>query len=185
MPSDDLESIIPPDVLAEMEAVYNEPYNFNTGRNPGEATVTTKGKAAAVMAASGADFDEIADVLGFGTPKQAELAVYRALAASYDSWDKQALKAKFDARFEMLWRGALRRSQTKGYYAREAAASTALKTLVEHVKFSGMAGADHVVHSPMAADIRVLIEKVTNIAIADLPDEVDVIEGHVVSEIEP
>lgn len=133
----DLEAMVPPDIVAEMEAVYSEPYDFSDARIAGESTKMVKGKAAAVMAASGADFDEICAVLGFNSARHAELAVQRALADSLDSWDKADLKRLFMNRFEILFRGALRRSQTKGYYAREAAATTALKALIEQTKFAG------------------------------------------------
>lgn len=181
---DDLESMVPPDIVAEMEAVYAQPYDYKDARAT-QTTQSTKGKAAAVMAASGADFDEIAQVLGFNTARHAELAVQRALADSLDSWDKASLKALFTTRFETLFRGALARSQSKGYYAREAAANTALKSLVEQVKFMGMASpTEHIVHSPVAAEIRVFIAKLVDQQVAQLPEEVDVIEGHVVREIE-
>ena len=91
----DLESIVPSDIVAEMEAVYAEPYDLADARVAGQPTKMVKGKAAAVMAASGADFDEIATVLNFPTARHAELAVQRALADSMDSWDKATLKQLF------------------------------------------------------------------------------------------
>lgn len=183
MPHDDLESLVPPEIVAEMEAVYGEPYDFSDARVPGETTKTTKGKAAAVMVASGADFEEVAAILGFPTARHAELAAQRALADSMDSWDKAALKSLFMARFEGLFRGAYRRSQTKGYYAREAAANTALKALVEQTKFAGVASpTEHLVHGPGAAEIRVLVETVTSKALAAMPAELDVLDAEVVSD---
>lgn len=177
----DLEASVPAEIVAEMEAVYVEPYDLSDARTAGESTKMTKGKAAAVMAASGSDFDEIAHVLGFNTPRHAELAVQRALADSLDSWDKAHLKALLTQRFETVWRGAIRRSQTKGYYAREAAAKTALAALVEETKFLGLATAtEHIVHSPAEREIRVFVQRLTDKQIAQLPEEVDVLDAEVV-----
>ena len=175
----DLEAL----VEAEMQTVYDEPYDYADARVVGETARTTKGKAAAVMATSGADFEEIAAVLGFNSARHAELAVQRALADSLDSWDKADLRRLFTNRYEMLFRNALRRSQTKGYFAREAAATTAVKALTEQIKFLGMAAPDqHVVHSPAAREITVLVKQVTEKAIAALPEEVDVLDAEVVSD---
>jgi len=179
----DLEAIVPPNIVAEMEAVYSEPYDLSDARTVGESTKMTKGKAAAVMAASGSDFEEIAHVLGFNSPRHAELAVQRALADSLDSWDKAHLKALLTQRFETVWRGAIRRSQTKGYYAREAAAKTALAALVEETKFLGLATAtEHIVHSPAEREIRVFVEHLTSKQVAQLPEEIDVLDVEVVSD---
>jgi hypothetical protein len=179
----DLEDMVPPDIVAEMEAVYSEEYDFSDARVTGESTKMVKGKAAAVMAASGADFQEIAQVLNFRTPRIAELAVQRALADSLDSWDKATLKALITQRYETLWRGALARSQRRGYYAREAAAATALKTLVEETKFLGLAApSEHIVHSPAEREIRVFVEHLTSKQIAQLPEEIDVLDAEVVHD---
>jgi hypothetical protein len=184
--ADDLESIVPPEIVAEMEAVYNEPYSITDARVAGQNTKSTKGLAAAVMAASGAEMQEIADVLGFNSARHAELAVQRALADKFDSWDKETLKQLFMARLEGLWRGAYARSQSKGYFAREAAAKTALATLQEQIKFAGVATpSEHIIHSPAATEINILIQTLTDQQVSRLPQEVDVLEGHVVSEIEP
>jgi hypothetical protein len=183
MPGDDLEAMVPPDLQAEVDAIYAQQYDFNDARIPGETTKTTKGRAAAVMAVSGADFEEIAGVLGFPTARHAELAVQRSLADSLDSWDKATLRRLFTNRYEALFRGGLRRSQTKGYFAREAAASTALKALEAQVKFLGMAApSEHVVHAPAAGEIRMIVEHVTQRAIAAMPQEIDVLDAEVVED---
>ena len=179
----DLEAMVPPDIVAEMEAVYSEPYDFSDARIAGESTKMVKGKAAAVMAASGADFDEICAVLGFNSARHAELAVQRALADSLDSWDKADLKRLFMNRFEILFRGALRRSQTKGYYAREAAATTALKALIEQTKFAGVATpTEHVVHSPVDSEIRAFVQHLVSQKTDLLPQEIDVLDAEVVHD---
>ena len=186
MPGQDLEDIVPPEIQAEVDEIYSQQYDFNDARIPGETTKTTKGKAAAVMAVSGADFDEIAGVLGFPSARHAELATQRALADSLDSWDKADLKRLFTGRFETLFRGALRRSQTKGYFAREAAASTALKALEAQIKFLGMAApSEHILHAPAASEIRVLVQQVTQKAIEQMPEEVDVLDAEVISDEAP
>jgi hypothetical protein len=180
---DDLEQMVPADIQAEVDAIYSQQYDFNDARVPGEQTKTTKGKAAAVMAVSGADFEEIAGVLGFPSARHAELATQRALADSLDTWDKADLRRLFTNRFEALFRGGLRRSQTKGYFAREAAAKTALQALVEQIKFLGMAApSEHVVHSPAAREIEIIVRSVTEKAISALPAEVDVLDAEVVSD---
>jgi hypothetical protein len=169
MPGDDLEAMVPPDLQAEVDAIYAQQYDFNDARIPGETTKTTKGRAAAVMAVSGADFEEIAGVLGFPTARHAELAVQRSLADSLDSWDKATLRRLFTNRYEALFR--------------EAAASTALKALEAQVKFLGMAApSEHVVHAPAAGEIRMIVEHVTQRAIAAMPQEIDVLDAEVVED---
>jgi hypothetical protein len=179
----DLEDLVPADIVAEVDAVYGQSYDFTDARVAGQSTKMVKGKAAAVMAVSGADFEEIAQVLGFSTPRHAELAVQRALADSLDSWDRADLKRLFMGRYETLFRGALRRSQTKGYYAREAAAATALKTLVEQIKFAGLATpSEHIVHSPAESEIRLFVHHLVSRQTALLPEEVDVLDAEVISD---
>lgn len=184
--ADDLESIVPADIEAEVDAIYNERYALSDARVAGETTATTKGRAAGVMAISGASFEEIAEVLGFHSARHAELAVQRSLADSLDSWDKAQLKKLLVGRYDTLFREGLRRSRTRGYFAREAAANTALKSLNEMVKMLGLATpTEHVVHGPAAAEIRVFVNKIVDQAVATLPEEHDVIEGHVVHELPP
>lgn len=184
--ADDLESIVPPEIAAEVDAIYHEQYALSDARVQGETLSTTKGRAAGVMAISGASFDEIAEVLGFHSARHAELAVQRSLADSLDSWDKAHLKSLLVGRYDALFRESLRRSRTKGYFAREAAANTALKSLNEMVKVLGLAApTEHVVHGPAASEIRVFVDKIVTQAVSTLPEEHDVIEGHVVHELPP
>lgn len=183
MSSKELEDLVPPEVQAEVDEIYGQQYDLSDARVAGESTKMVKGKAAAVMAVSGADFDEIAAVLGFSTPRVAELAVQRALADSLDSWDRADLKRLFMGRYESLFRSALRRSQTKGYYAREAAAATALKTLVEQIKFAGVATpSEHIIHSPAESEIRLFVHHFVDKQAALLPQEVDVLDAEVIED---
>lgn len=179
----DLERMVPADIEAEVDAIYNERYAPPTATGKRETPATTKGKAAGVMAVSGADFDEIAEVLNFPSARHAELAVQRALADSLDSWDKADLKKLMLGRFESLYRGAVARSQTKGYFAREAAAKTAAGLLVEEIKFLGLAApSEHVIHTPVDSEIKALVERLAHRQISALPMEADVIEGTVVRD---
>lgn len=181
----EIESIVPEDIETEVERMLSERYDYRDAASLTENTKTTKAKAAAVMVVSGADYGSVAEVLGFSSERVVEVAVQRVLADSLDSWDKAQLKSLFMARFETLFKGALSRSQRKGYPAKEAAAANALKTLVEQVKFAGMATAsEHIIHSPAHSQILELVNTLAQQRVSTMPAEVDVIEGHVVREID-
>ena len=160
-----------------------QPFELSDDTLKGKQYTTTRGRAAAVMFVSGADPEYIADVIGFPDADAVHKAVEKALAQSFDSWDKASLRRIVTARYETLFKEALARSRDRRNPNREAAAANAMKAVDRVVEVFGIKEpAQVVMHTATQAEIQVWINEVRQEDTAGLPQEVDVIEGHVVRD---
>lgn len=143
----------------------------------------TRSQAAAVMLVSGADFATIAQVMDFPSQDAARLAAEKALADSFDSWDKAALKKVLTGRLEALWRVAYSRASNDRYAAKEAATGNALKIIDRLTKMYGVDEPTQVVmHSATSAQINEWVARVTAKEIEALPAEEDIFDAEIVEE---
>jgi hypothetical protein len=163
------------------DALANQQYDEEAVK--GRRATTTVGQAAALMLVSGSDFEEIAEILELPNATVARRITEKALAQKFDAHDKKAAKRLVLARYEALYASALRRANNPKYSSREAAAGNALKAVGEIVRVMGLAEpSELIVRTPTETEIMQELAKIGALAAADLPEETDVIEGHVVRD---
>lgn len=157
----------------------SEPWDPSQAKDP----VQTRDQAAAVMLVSGADYALIAQVMDFESEDAAQKATERALAASFDSWDKTQLRKILTARLEGLWRVAYRRATNDRNPSREAATKNALSIVDRLAKLQGVDEPTQVVlHSATSQQINDWVARVTQAQIGALPQEEDIFDAEVISD---
>ena len=104
----------------------------------------------------------------------------RALSASLDRADREAIKDLLGARLEALFRSTFKRSQDPRYPGRETATAQALKIIEQQMKLFGVAAPNQlIVGNATEEQIREFVASVAQQRISALPKEKDVIRGEV------
>lgn len=141
-----------------------------------------KADAAVQLKMAGATWAEIAEVLGYPTPRQALVAVERALVRQLSTeQDKAAMRALAGARLERLLRSVWPKAVDPDSPDHLTAASKARELLADHRKLFGLdAPTEVIVHDPTRTELEAWVAKV--LAGRTVVEEYDIIDGETVEE---
>lgn len=142
-----------------------------------------KANAALQMKMAGADWADIAEVLGYPTARQALVAVERALEVGLKTEQSQAMmRSMAGKRLERLLRSCWPKAIDPENPEHLVALTKAREIIDRHAKLYGLdAPTEVVVHSP---SMRELEQWVAKVSASQLPqvEEFDIFEGEVISD---
>lgn len=138
-------------------------------------------EAAVAMAVAGANYSEIADVLGYATPPLARQAVERAIAATVSNEGKEVIRDRLKLRLDRLQRSVMPKAVNPDHPEHLSAVRTALALIDRYARLTGAdAPTEHVIYAPTQSEMEAEIARLSALMRAGLPQEVDVIGGKVV-----
>jgi hypothetical protein len=138
---------------------------------------TRKANAAVQMRLAGATWPEIAQTLGYPTPRTALVAVERTLEKQLDETDRAKMRSLAGARLERLLRSVWTKAVDPDSPEQMIAVSKAREILADHRKLFGLdAPTEVIVHNPSAAELEEWVAGVVALS-TTLPPEPDVIAG--------
>lgn len=140
-------------------------------------------EAAAILLVNGMDVSAIAQMLEYPDETTCYKDIENAIAKiGLDSWDKQQLRQIMGARLEKAWQIAITNAGRRGYPAREAAMSNAIRAAERLIKLYGLdAPTEVVVHTATSEQINAWVASMLAEKTKALPEEkADVISGTVV-----
>lgn len=140
-------------------------------------------EAAAILLVNGMDIAAIAQMLEYESELACHSDIEKAIASiGLDSWDKNQLRQIMGARLEQAWKIGITNANRRGYPAREAALSNAIRAAERIIKLYGLdAPAEVIVHTATSEQINAWVQGVLAERQAGLPEEKhDVISGTVV-----
>jgi hypothetical protein len=144
-----------------------------------------KTNAALQMKLAGATWEEIADVIGYPTPRQALVAVERALERELKTEPSQAkMRALAGARLERLLRSCWSKAIDPAHPEHLVALAKAREIVDRHAKLYGLdAPTEVVVHNPTVHELEAWVATVVSETHPALP-EYDIFEGEVVDAVQ-
>lgn len=138
-------------------------------------------EAAIALRVAGANYSEIAEVLGYANVDQARTAVERGIAATASEEDRKRQRELASRRLERVLRSLWSKATDESHPEHLSAARTALAYIDRHIRLWGTdAPSEMVVYAPAAGEIEQWIAKMVQHVRAGQPQEVDIIEGEVV-----
>jgi hypothetical protein len=156
---------------------------------PGIDTATRarqrKANAAIQLKLAGATWEEIAESLGFPTPRAALVATEKALETQLaSSSDREAMRQLAGQRIERLLRAVWPKAIDPNHPEQMQAQSAAASRIDRHIKLFGLdAPTEIVVHSPTQSELEAWVDRITKQAMPDI-EEFDIIEGEVLADYE-
>lgn len=143
----------------------------------------TRVEAAIGLRVAGANYSEIAEVLEYSSVEQARSAVERGLAATATEEDRKQLRDIAGRRLERLLRGLWKKATNEEHPEQLSASRTALALIDRHIRLFGLdAPSEMVIYSPTAGEMENWIAGMVKHVRAGLPQEVDILDGEVVSD---
>ena len=137
---------------------------------------TRKANAALALALAGASWAEIAEAVGYPTPRQARVSVEQALEKRLDEEDKAKMRTLAGARLERLLRSVWTKAVDPENPEQMIALGRAREIIGDHRRLFGLdAPAEIIVHQPTRAELEQWVAKVTQLE-TPLVEEVDVFE---------
>lgn len=154
-----------------------------TSTEAGQKLSRSRHKAAAILLVNGMDVEAITQMLDYPDEATCQKDLERAVAdIGMDSWDKAAMRRIMSARLEQAWKIGITNANRRGYPAREAALSNAIRAAERLIKLYGLdAPAEMIVHNATTEQINAWIQSMMAERVAQYPQEVDVVQGKVVS----
>lgn len=145
-----------------------------------------KANAAVQLRLAGATWTEIAEALGFPTPRQAMVATERALVKQLESGDdRERMRKMAGARLERLLRSLWTKAIDPDHPEHLIAASRAREVIDRHAKLFGLdAPTEYVVHTPTTTELEAWVARVAGAGAAMLA-QADVIDAEEIEEDEP
>jgi len=142
-----------------------------------------KADAALSLSMSGASWAEIAQTLGYPTPRQAKLAVERALVRQLATEDdKVKMRAMAGARLDRLLRGVWTKAIDPDNPEQMIAQSRARELISDHNKLFGLnAPTEMVVHTPTQSELEDWVLRMTA-TMVPLVEEDDIYDAEIVEE---
>lgn len=139
-----------------------------------------KANAAIQMRLAGATYNEIAQTLGYGTARQALVAVEKALEKElHTSGDRDAMRQLAGARLERLLRSLWPKAINPDHPDHLVAIARARELVDRHAKLFGLdAPTEIVVHSPSQQELESWVARVVSLGVPAV-EEFDIIEGEV------
>lgn len=155
------------------------------GNNSAQMARFRKADAALQLKTAGATWTEIAQTLGYPTPRQAMLAVEKALVRQLnDEDDKAKMRAVSGARLERLLRGIWAKAIDPNSPEQMTAVSRCREIIADHNKLYGLsAPTEVVVSTPTQTELEDWVLRMTAEMVPDMA-EPDIWEGEVVSDEE-
>lgn len=143
-----------------------------------------KADAALSMSLSGATWGEIAEALGFPTPRMARTAVEKALVRQLErDDDREKMRAMAGARLERLLRGVWTKAIDPNSPEQMMAVGKSRELIADHSKLFGLnAPTELMVHSPSQSELEDWVLRMTATLVPEVV-EPDIFEGEVVPEI--
>jgi hypothetical protein len=154
-----------------------------SGKNVARAR-ERKAKAALQLKMAGADWDEIAEVIGYPSPRQALVAVERALEAEIanDPEAQKRMRVLAGQRLDRLLRGVWAKAINPDNPEHLQAVTKARELIGQHTKLFGYeAPAEFIVHSPTMEELERWVSTVVQ-AKAPSVEEYDIFEGEIVED---
>lgn len=143
-----------------------------------------KANAAIQLRLAGATWEEIAQTLGFPTPRQALVATERALEKQLNETDREKMRKLANARLERLLRSVWPKAIDPDHPEHLIALTKAREVIGDHRKLFGLdAPTEVVVHNPTQAELETWVAQVMT-TLNPATDEFDILEGEVIAEIE-
>lgn len=143
----------------------------------------TRVEAAIGMRVAGANYSEIAEVLEYSSVEQARSAVERGLAATATPEDRERMREIASRRLERLLRGLWKKATDETHPEQLSATRTALALVDRHIRLWGLdAPGEMVVYSPSAGEMEAWVASMVSRLRSQLPEEVDIIDGEVLSD---
>jgi hypothetical protein len=142
-----------------------------------------KADAALSMSLSGATWGEIAEVLGFATPRQARAATEKALVRQLErDDDREKMRARAGAQLQRLLRGVWNKAINPADPEQMVAISRSREILADFNKLYGLnAPTELMVHSPSQSELEDWVLRMTATLIPTVV-EPDIFEGEVVED---
>lgn len=142
-----------------------------------------KADAALSMSLSGATWGEIAQTLGFATPRAARLATEKALVRNLErEEDREKMRRLSGARLERLLRGVWNKAINPNDPEQMVAVSRSRELIADYNKLYGLnAPSELVVHSPTQSELEDWVLRMTATMVPEVI-EPDIFEGEVVEE---
>lgn len=140
-------------------------------------------EAAIALKVAGANYSEIAEVLGYSDVTQARSAVERGLAATASEDDRKTQREIASRRLERLLRSIWSKATDEENPEQLSAARTALAIVDRHIRLNGSdAPSEMVVYAPSAGELDAWVARMAKQLRSGLPEEVDIIDGEVISD---
>jgi hypothetical protein len=154
--------------------------HLSPGSNAGRARMR-KANAALQMRYAGATWPEIAQALGYPTPRTAMVATEKALERELaNADDREKMRKLAGARLERLIRAVWPKAIDPNHPDQMIAVSKAREVLADHRKLFGLdAPTEVVVHNPSQAELEAWVAKVVAFQIPE------VVEYDIIGEEEP
>jgi hypothetical protein len=143
----------------------------------------TRIEAAIGLKVAGANYSEIADVLGYSSVEQARSAVERGIAATASEDDRKQQREIASRRLERLLRAIWKKATDEESPEQLSAARTALALVDRHIRLWGSdAPSEMVIYSPAKGEMEAWIESMVKRVRQGLPEEADIIDADVVDD---
>lgn len=150
--------------------------------NSVSAARSRKAAAAIELSLGGADWGEIARILGYPTARLAKVATERTLAKQLTDTDREKLRALASKRLDRLLRAVWSKAIDPEAPEQLAAAGRARELIADHRRLWGLdAPSEVVVTSPSQAELDAWVARVVSQQVPDVP-EYDIIEGEIVGD---
>ena len=145
-----------------------------------------KADAALSLSLGGATWGEIAQTLGFATPRQARLATEKALVRNLErDDDREQMRKMAGARLERLLRGVWNKAINPADPEQMTAVSRSRELIADHSKLFGLnAPTELMVHSPSQSELEDWVLRMTATLVPAVV-EPDIYEGEVVDDEPP
>lgn len=145
-----------------------------------------KANAALQMRLAGATWNDIAEVIGYPTPRQAVIAVERALEKELSTEQSQAkMRSMAGQRLDRLLRSVWTKALNPESPEHLQAITKARELIAQHAKLYGLdAPTEVVVHNPTAHELEQWVATVVSAKSPPI-DEWDIFEGEVVEGEDP
>jgi hypothetical protein len=144
-----------------------------------------KADAAISMRLSGATWTEIAQVVGYPTPRAALTATEKALVKRLDEEDKAKLRQLAGARLERLLRSIWNKAIDPDDPEQMSAVQRARELIDRHAKLFGLdAPTEIVVHNPTKTELESWVLKVMAAGVPQVEEE-DIFDVEVITDDQP
>jgi len=141
-----------------------------------------KANAALQMANAGANWIEIAEVLGYPTPRAAKVAVEVALEKELHEGDREWIRRMASARLDRLLRAIWGKAMDEDNPEQLPAVREARTIVSEYMKYWGASSpAEVIVHNPSEREIETWVATVVAKSVPQL-EEADIFDAEVVEE---
>lgn len=162
--------------------------DYDTGRSEAVPARVRKADAAVALRIAAASWEEIAQILGYPTARQALVATERALAKQLAATDsRESMRRMAGARLDRLLRTVWDKAMDPDHPEHLLAATKAREMIADHRRLYGLdAPTEVVVHNPTAREIEAWVASVVTASVPPVI-EYDIITGEVLAgaAIEP